>query len=77
MSTVFANGPGDRGSIPVIQKAKTMVFDATLLSAQYYKVRIKDKVDNPGNGVAPSATSWYNSYWNRSLWVTFDEGRQL
>ena len=31
-----------------------MVLDASLLSTQHYKVHIKDKVSNPGNGVAPS-----------------------
>ena len=46
MSRVFANGPGDRGSIPgrVIPKTQKMVLDATLLNTQYYKVRIKGKV---------------------------------
>ena len=46
MSRVFANGPGDRDSIPgrVIPKTQKMVLDAALLSTQHYKVRIKDKV---------------------------------
>ena len=39
---VFANGQGDLGSIPKTQK---MVLDASLLSTQHYKVRIKGKVD--------------------------------
>ena len=45
MSRVFANGPGDRGSIPgrVIPKTQKMVLDAALLSTQYYMVRIKGK----------------------------------
>ena len=45
-SLVFANGPGDMGSIPgrVIPKTQKMVFDATLLNTQSYKVRIKGKV---------------------------------
>ena len=36
---VFANGPGDLGSIPsrVIPKTQTMVLDATLLNTQHYK----------------------------------------
>ena len=44
---VFANGPGDRGSIPgqVIPKIQKMVLDATLLSTQPNKVTIKGKVD--------------------------------
>ena len=47
MSRVFANGPGDWGSIParVISKTQKMVLDAALLSTQHYKVRIKDKVE--------------------------------
>ena len=47
MSRVTANGPGDRGSIPcrVIPKTQKMVLDATLLSTQHYKVRIKCKVE--------------------------------
>ena len=47
MSRVFANGLGDRGSIPgrVIPKTQKMVLDATLLSTQHYKVRIKGKVE--------------------------------
>ena len=47
MSSVFANGPGDRGSIPgrVIPKSKKMVLDTTLLDMQHYKVTIKGKVE--------------------------------
>ena len=47
MSRVFANGPGDRGSIPgwVIRKTQKMVFDAALLSTQFYTVGIKGKVE--------------------------------
>ena len=47
MSRVFANGPGDWVSIPgrVIPKTQKMVLDAALLSTQYYKVRIKGKVE--------------------------------
>ena len=47
MSRVFANGSGDQDSIPgrVIPKTQKMVLDATLLSTQHYKVRIKDKVE--------------------------------
>ena len=53
---MFANGPGDRCSIPgrVIPKTKKMVFDAPLLNTQHDKVRVK--WSNPGNGVAPSPT---------------------
>ena len=47
MNRVFANDPGDRGSIPgqVIPKTqkKKIVLDASLLNTQHYKVRIKSK----------------------------------
>ena len=38
MVSVFANGPGDQGSIPgrVIPKTQKMVLDATLLNTQQY-----------------------------------------
>ena len=44
---VFANGPGDLGSIPgrVIPKTLKIVFDTSLLNTQQYKVRIDGKVD--------------------------------
>ena len=44
---VFANGPGDLGSIPgrVIPKTQKMVLNASLLNTQHYKVRIKGKVE--------------------------------
>ena len=47
MSRVFANGLGGRGSIPgqVIPKTQIMVFDATLLNTQHYKVKIKGKME--------------------------------
>ena len=47
MSRVFANGPGDRGSIlgQVIPKTLKMELDATLFNTQHYKVRIKGKVE--------------------------------
>ena len=43
MSRVFANGLGDRGSIPgrVIPKTQQIVIDTALLNTQNYKVRIK------------------------------------
>ena len=47
MSRVFANGPGDWGSIPggVIPKTQKMGLDTALLNTQHYKVRIKGKVE--------------------------------
>ena len=47
MGWVFANAPGDLGSIPgrVIQKTLKMVLDTSLLNAQQYKVSIKGKLE--------------------------------
>ena len=46
-SRVFANGPGDRGSIPgrIIRKTLNMVLDLASLNTQNYKVSIKGKVE--------------------------------
>ena len=76
---MFANGPGDLGSIPgrVIPKTQKMVLDASLLNTQHYKVRIKGKVEQFREGVAPSPTHWCSSYRKGSLRVTLDYGRQL
>ena len=43
---VFANGPGDLGSIPghIIPKTLKVVLDTSLLSTQRYKIRIRGKV---------------------------------
>ena len=50
MVRVFANSPGDLGSIPgrVIPKTLKMVLDASLLNTQHYKVQIKGKVEKSG-----------------------------
>ena len=47
MVRVFANGPGNLGSIPrqVIPKTQKMVLDASLVNTLHYNVRIKDEVD--------------------------------
>ena len=44
---VFANCPGDLGSIPVrvIPKTFKMVLDTFLLNTQHYKIRINGKVE--------------------------------
>ena len=44
---VFANGPGDLGSIPgrVIPKTLKMELDTSLLNTQHYKLRFKGKVE--------------------------------
>ena len=76
---VFANGPGHLGSIPgrVISKTQKMVLDASLLNTQLYKVRIKGKVEQSWEGVAPSPTPWCSSYRKGSLRVTLVYGHQL
>ena len=47
MGRVFANDPGDLGSIPgrVILKTLKMVLDTSLLNTQQYKGRIEGKVE--------------------------------
>ena len=52
MSRVFANGSGDRGSIPISSHTKDskMVLDTSLLNTQHYKVRTV-KLCYPGKGV--------------------------
>ena len=48
LGRVFANGPGDRGSVPgyVIPKSLKMVLVTSLLNTQQYKVRTKGKVEH-------------------------------
>ena len=43
MVRVFANGPGDQGSIPgwIIPKTQKIVLDAGLLNIQHYKVKVE------------------------------------
>ena len=61
MSRVFANGPGDWGSI-----IKWYLMPPCLaLSIIRYISRVK--WSNPRNGVVPSPTPWCNSYWKGSL----------
>ena len=74
MVRVFANGPGDLGSIParVIPKTLKMVLNASLLNTQHYKVRMKGKVEKSWKGVAPFPTPWCSSYR-----VILDYGHQL
>ena len=61
MSSVFANSPGDQGSIPgrVIRKTQKMVLDAALPNTQYCKVRIKAKVEQ--------SRGWSNALHNTTV----------
>ena len=64
MGRVFANDPGDLGSIPgrVILKTLKVVLDTSLLNTQQYKVRIKGKVGQSTEKLAPSPTHRCSSY---------------
>ena len=68
---VFANGPGDQGSIPgcIIPKTLKMVLDTSFLNTQKYKVHIKSKVEQ--------SRERSSSYWKGSLLVALDYSRQL
>ena len=75
--SVFANGPGDLGSIPgqfILKKGYLMPPCLTLSIIRY---RSRVKWSTPRKGVAPSPTSWCHSYWKGSLWVTIDYGHQF
>ena len=75
MVRLFANGPGDRGSIPgrVIPKTQNMVLDTPLLNTQHYKVWIKGKVEKSRErSSTPPHTHWCCSYRKGSLQVTLD-----
>ena len=74
---VFANGPGDLGSIPgrVISKTQKMVLDASLLNTQHYKVRIKGKVEQSRERSSALPYTWCSSYRKGSLRDTLDYGR--
>ena len=66
---VFANGPGDRGSIPDWAIPKTKIsIDASLLNTQLYKVWIKGKVEQSRES---------SSYWKGSLRAILDYGHRL
>ena len=71
MSRLFANDPGDRGSIPgrVIPKTQKMVLNIALLNTQHYKVEIKGKVEQSREWSSALPCS---SYWKGSLRVTLN-----
>ena len=79
MIRVFANGPGDLGSIPgrVIPKTQKMVLDASLLNTQIIRHGSRVKWSNPGKGVEPSPTPWCGSNQKERRGVTLDYGHQL
>ena len=70
MNRVFANGPGDLGSIPgrVIPKTQKMVLDTALLNTQQYKVRIKGNVEQSRE--RSGALPYFSVLWGTSGGVT-------
>ena len=79
MSRVFANGPGDQGSVPgrVIPKTQKTVLDTICLTLSTIIQGSRVKRSNPGKGVAPSPTLRCSSYWKGSLRVALDYVRHL
>ena len=65
MGRVFANGPGDRGSIPgrVILKLKKWFLVPSFLIFGTMKYVSRVKWNNPGKGVAPSPLPRCISFW--------------
>ena len=63
MVRVFANGPGDNGSIPcrVVPKTQKIALHATLLNTSIIMYGSRIKWSNPGKGVVPSPTPWSSS----------------
>ena len=76
---MFANSPGDLGSVPgcVIPKTLKMVLDTSLLNTQQIRYVSRVKCSNPGKGVAPSPIPLCSSYWKGSLLITLNYGCQL
>ena len=72
MVRVFANGPGDRGSIPgrVIPKTFKMVLNAFLFNTLHYVVRFK-----VSERCCAPPTLRCSSKWKGSLLVILDYGR--
>ena len=77
MDSVFANGMGDRDSIPgwVIHETQNDCTSYHLANIIRYVSRVK--WSNPGKGVTPSSTPRCWRYWTGSLWVSLDCHRQL
>ena len=76
---VFANGPGNQGSIPgrVILKTQKMYLMPPCLTLSIIRYGSRIKWSNPAKGLEPSPTPWCCSWWKGNLQVTLDYGRQL
>ena len=80
MGRLFANGSGVRGSIPgrVVPKTqKKWYLMPPCLTLNLIRQGSRVKWSNPGIGVAPSPILRCGGYWNGSLRITLDYGRQL
>ena len=64
MGRLFANGPGDLGSIlgHVIPKTLKMVLDTAFLTHRNIRYVLRVKWSNPGKGEAPFLTPQCSSY---------------
>ena len=71
---VFANGPGDLGSIPdrVMLETQKWYLMSPCLTLSIIRNGLRVKWSNPGKGVAPSLTPQCSSYRKGSLRVTLD-----
>ena len=71
---VFANSPGDRGSIPdrVVRKTQKWYLVLSCLRLRIIMYVSREKWSNPGKGVARPLTPRCSSYRKGSLPVTLD-----
>ena len=69
MVSVFANGPGDQGSIPyrVIPKTQKWYLMTPCLTLSFIRYGSMVKWSNPGKGVVSFPTLWCGSYWKGRL----------
>ena len=76
MVKLIANDAEDVGSVwgRVIPNILKMVLQASLINAQYYKVYIKGKWNNPRKIVEPFPTPLCSIYCKEIHWVTLNSG---
>ena len=76
---MFANGLGDRGSIPgrVIPKTLKWYLISPCLTLINIRYVSRAKWSNHQKGLAPSPTPQCSSYWEGSLLADLDYDRQL
>ena len=73
MVRMFANGPGDLGSIPgrVTPKTKKMVLVTFLINTQHYKVQVSQSLERS----SALHYTWCSSYRKWNCGITLDYGR--